>query len=328
MRRTARGRTARDARGALVRAILPAIILVTGLSIGFALIYHTAFPTALYAALVTMTTLGDAHLAVTTPLEQAWVAFSAVAGVAGGIAAVASLATFDWTGYLQISRTDRRLSRMQDHIIIAGGGRVGRRAALEAQAAGSSVVVLDLDERRIAELEEAGIPNLRGDAREPDLLERAGLQRAKGFIAALPDDAANLYTVMLAREANAEISIAARAGDARTAEMLHRAGAQRVVLPEVSAGHNLAHFLTRPTFFALLEDGSVREAIVAAGGTAAGRSLRELSEQGMRGIVAAVRREGTFLCDVNGDTRLEVGDTLLLVGDSEALQQDTPRFIG
>ncbi len=328
MKSSSAAKSAREARGALVRAFLPAVILIAGLTAGFAAIYRETVWRALYTALVTMTTLGDPRLAVGTPLQEAWVSFSAVAGVAGGIAAVASLATFDWTGYLQSARFERRLQRLEDHIVVAGGGRVGRRAALEAQESGSRVLVIEQEERGIAELEEAGLMHLRGDAREPDVLERAGLSRAKGFIAALPDDAANLYTVMLARAANPSMAIAARAGDARTAEMLHRAGAQRVVMPEVSAGRTLAHFLTRPTIFALMEDGSVREAVVSQGAPAAGRTLRELTADGLRGIVAAVQREGIFLKDISGDTRLAAGDALLLVGDAEALLHDLQRFIG
>lgn len=318
----------REALKSLMRALGVIVAMLAVFSAGFAAIFHIPPMRAVYATIVTMTTLGDAGITANGAVQETWIALTSVAGVAGGIATIASLTSFGWSEFFRRARDERQLKVLRDHIVIAGGGRVGRRAALEAIAAHQQVIVLERDPRIAADLAEAGVTCLQGDAADRELLERAGLGQAAGFIAALPDDAANLYTVMLAHDARPEMPIAARAADERAAEMLTRAGAERVVLPEVSAGRNLANFISRPTIIELIEDGSVEEVRLGPGAPAVGKTLGEVSADGFTGIVAAVKREGRFLTMIQGDTVFESGDTLLLVGDPERLQREIDRLTG
>ncbi len=321
-------RTTRAARATVLRAawILAGLLLVLGLS-GVAA-FQVSFGQALYLSIVTMTTLGDTGLRVHGGAQELWVSVTVLSGIVIGVAAIASLTGFGWADYFETLRRERMLQRLQEHVIVAGGGRVGRRAARELKVARLRVLVIEREESLVEELEAEEIPCLHGDATDRAVLERAGLARAGGLIAALPDDAANLYVVSLARDLRPGLPIAARAAELRAAELLQRAGASRVVLPEISAGRNLAAFLSRPTVVELLEDGSVEEIRVAAGSPAAGRSIAQVSASGFSGTVAAVKREGRFLSGIGGDTIIESGDILLLVGDPERLAQELPRLIG
>jgi voltage-gated potassium channel len=189
------------------------------------------------------------------------------------------------------------------------------------------VIVIERDPQLAEELEADGIGCVHGDATDRGTLERAGLDRSAGLIAALPDDAANLYVVSLARDLHPGLPIAARAAEVRAAELLQRAGATRVVLPEISAGRNLAAFLTRPTMVELLEDGSVEEIRVREGSRLCGKTLAQVAASGFSGTVAAVKRHGRFLPSIGGDTGIEEDDILLLVGDPERLAQELPQLI-
>ncbi len=324
-------RETREAAHAARRTVLRAGVVLLGLLAGLGIwggaVFHVAFGRALYMTIVTMTTLGDAAIAIRGGAQELWVAVAVISGIVIGVAAVASLTGFGWVEYFQTMRRERVLRRLQQHVIVAGGGRVGRRSARELQAARRAVLVIERDPQLAMDLQQEGIECLHGDATDRDTLERAGLDRAIGLIAALPDDAANLYVVSLARDLRPGLPIAARAAESRAAELLQRAGATRVVLPEISAGRNLAAFLTRPTMVELLEDGSVEEIRVPEGSRLCGKTIADVAAGGFTGTVAAVKRQGRFLAGIGGDTLIEADDILLLVGDPERLAQELPLLI-
>lgn len=316
------------ARTTVLRASATLLGLLLVLSALGALAFRVDLGRALYMSVVTMTTLGDGSIVARTGLEEAWVAVTVLSGIVIGVAAIASVTGFGWTAYFRTVGRERMLKRLHEHVIVAGGGRVGLRAARELLAARRRVLVIERDPTLVEALGAEGIECLHGDATERAVLERAGLERAAGLIAALSDDAANLYVVSLARDLRPRLPIAARAAELRAAELLQRAGATRVVLPEISAGRNLAAFLTRPTMVELLEDGSVEEIRITAESPLCGRRIADVSASGFSGTVAAVKRGGKFLPGISGDTEIVAEDILLLVGDPERLVQEMPLLIG
>jgi voltage-gated potassium channel len=321
-------RAARAARLTVLRAATVLVGLLLALTVSGMLTMRVPFGRALYLSVVTMTTLGDTGLTVHSGAQEIWVSVAVISGIVIGVAAIASLTGFGWVEYFQVVRRERMLKRLQGHVIVAGGGRVGRRAAHELRAARRAVLVIERDPALASELEAEEISCLHGDATDRAVLERAGLAQADGLIAALPDDAANLYVVSLARDLRPGLPIAARAAELRAAELLQRAGATRVVLPEISAGRNLAAFLSRPTMVELLEDGSVEEIRVTPSSPICGKTIAAVAAEGFSGTVAAVKRQGRFLPGIGGETAIMEDDILLLVGDPERLARELDRLIG
>src|SRR5436305_5562686 len=97
-----------------------------------------------------------------------------VEAVAGGV----------FTGALAERRRERTIEQLRDHFIICGYGRVGRRVAEELQEAGIRFVVLDFNPDVIAIARAHDIPYVEGRGTEDEHLERAGLSRARGILAA------------------------------------------------------------------------------------------------------------------------------------------------
>jgi len=323
------GRAAlQEARARLLRIVglLLGLFLVLGALA--ALVFRVPLGRGLYLTVVTMSTLGDSGLKAAGGLQEGWVALTVLSGVVFGVAAIANLTGFGWADYFRAVGRERMLKHLDGHVIVAGGGRVGRRAALELRSARRGVLVVERSAAVVEEIEAADVPCLHGDATDREVLERAGLQRAAALIAALQDDAANLYVVSLASDLRPGLPIAARATEPRAAELLQRAGATRVVLPELSAGRHLAAFISRPTMAELMEDGSVEEIRLAASSPLCGKCIADVAATGFSGTVAAVKRDGRFLPGISGDTRLAVGDILLLVGDPERLTAELPSLIG
>ena len=91
---------------------------------------------------------------------------------------------------------------------------------------------------------EAGVPYLLDDPQKEDVLEQAGIERARGLLCAVDSDAANVYITLTARALNADLVIVARASNPTSIDTLVRAGADQVVSPYLLSGRRMA-FLTR-----------------------------------------------------------------------------------
>lgn len=107
------------------------------------------------------------------------------------------------------------------HIIVCGLGRVGYRAVLQLLDCRREVVAIEINPNCefIPTLTGLGVPVVRGDARDPAVLARAGLKRAQGLIATIDDDLKNLEIALAARRIRPELPtvqrIFSRALDAR-----------------------------------------------------------------------------------------------------------------
>ncbi len=87
-------------------------------------------------------------------------------------------------------------------------------------------VVIDRDEAVLEDFKTPfGVP-LHGDATSDDVLQRAGIARARYLITVVPSDAANLYITMSARLLNERLFIVARSEDESAEQKLVRAGGQ------------------------------------------------------------------------------------------------------
>ena len=137
----------------------------------------------------------------------------------------------------------RRVRGLKNHIIVCGGGRVGRNVCLKLKEGKQGIVVIDKDESRVAKLKRDGFHALLGDANDESVLKQAGVEHAHSLAAVIGDDGDNLLTILTAKELNPDLSVAARANDENIVSKLKHAGAEVVILPEVVGGLKLANAL-------------------------------------------------------------------------------------
>jgi voltage-gated potassium channel len=83
-----------------------------------------------------------------------------------------------------------------------------------------------------------------GEASDDDILQEAGIRRAKGLVAAVNSDAANVFVVLSARKINPSLHIVARASSDESAAKLEIAGADRTLSPYAVGGRRLASLAT------------------------------------------------------------------------------------
>jgi voltage-gated potassium channel len=227
-------------------------------------------------------------------------------------------------------RRRRAIEALRDHYIICGFGRVGRRVAEEFRHDGAPFVVLDFSAEAKQAADEADVLFIEGNGTDDEDLREAGLERARGLVAASDDDADNLYITLSARAVNADLLIVARASTEDAAKKLRLAGADRIVQPYQAAGRVMANLMLRPQVTAFVDvvttasghDLRFEEIEVTAASGQGGKSIRELDIRKETGalIVALRKRDGSFDTTPTPEALLEVGDVLIAAGTEEELR--------
>jgi voltage-gated potassium channel len=301
-------------------------------TIGFTLIEGWSLLDSLYMTVMTVTTVGYGPPLPLSPAGRNFAIFFMVLGVgtAGYLlsTAVQSLVRSEILAAYGERRRQREMSKLRDHYIICGAGRVGRRIVREMRRAGVSFVVVESNALLAAEL---GLPDtqvLIRDATLDETLIEAGVERAQGLAACLPDDAANLYVVLTARNLNARLRIVARAVEESAEPKLVRAGANRVIAPTIIGSHRMAQALLKPAVADFMDsitaetlDLAFEQVEVAQGSPLERRKLKDTTIRSELDIVvAAIRRAGgEMIFNPSGDTQIRAGDLLIGIGRAESL---------
>jgi len=324
----------RDVRPRQVARLLAAIAvtLLAG-TIAYRETLHEPWFQSFYRAVVTVTLTGldsvprnDDSRIVSIVLV---IAGLTIIGYAGAVI-VETISGGVVSGALAERRRERTIKELRDHFIICGYGRVGQRVAEEFRAADVPYLAVDFHDEAVAAARDEGVLLVEGDATQDENLRRAGLERARGLVAASDSDADNLYIVLSARSARPDLTIVARASGADAERKLVLAGADRVVLPYTTAGRVMANLVLKPQVTAFLDavttaagpDLQLAEIEVGRTCEAAGRSIRDLRIRHETGaIVIALRKaDGTFDTTPEPDTPIEVGDVLIGVGSPDEIR--------
>ncbi|MBM3227163.1 MAG: portal protein, partial [Candidatus Tectomicrobia bacterium] len=138
----------------------------------------------------------------------------------------------------QVPLQTRHLPRqgLQEHVVIAGGGRVGHYVADVLQRLHCGAVVIELDQRRVEQYQAAGIPVIYGDASHPVVLEAAAVARARLLVLTVPAITVAHAIVTQVRRLAPALPIVARAEAVEHMHRLHDLGVNEVVQPEFEAG--------------------------------------------------------------------------------------------
>lgn len=231
---------------------------------------------------------------------------------------------------LDFRRKAKELDKMKNHYIVCGAGRVGRRIIRNLQKENLPFVIIERDAKKVAEFEEENLPILLVDATLEENLIQAGVKRAKGLASCLPDDAANVYVVLTARGLNEELHIVARAVEEQAEPKLIRAGASRVVAPTIIGSQSMARALLKPAIADFMDsivaetlDLVFEEVAIDSHSPYLNKKLRETNiSRELQLIVIAIRRkDGELYFHPVGQTKIEEGDLLIVVGKADSVQK-------
>jgi voltage-gated potassium channel len=288
---------------------------------------------SLYVTAQTVTTVGFGDLTPRTPAGRAFAAVFMMVSV--GVVLYALTTTVQTIVHSELFATygrSRKMSKLRDHFIICGAGRVGSHLIRSLRAVDATFVVVETNSAKVEALTDLNIPVLPRDATLEKTLHEAGVEHARGLATCLPDDADNVYVVLTARDLNPNIHIVARAAEEQAESKLIRAGANRVVAPTIIGGHRMAMALTKPAVGDFLDSITANhlelgfeQLEVDSVSTLVGRKLSEtVIRSELNIVVVSIRRnDGKIIFNPSGETRIEGGDMLIAIGNAESLKRLT-----
>lgn len=247
-------------------------------------------------------------------------------------------------------------SDYHDHVILCGYGASGETIGTLIEEEGARYLALDRDAEIVKHATAQGLPVFLGSGTLKDVLLAAGIERARVMVVAHDDTSAAIKTIRVARSLAHKLNIIVRTRDESAIGDLFEAGASDVIPMELEATLVLAGYILtaygvpierfmhqtaqiREEHYRRLErsvsdvphgvpEGKAvdhglfrRRVVIRRDDWAEGRTLRELVD-GLRPLeIVALDRAGIRGEAPERETRLRVGDALLVFGREQPLDE-------
>ncbi|MHC1710797.1 MAG: TrkA family potassium uptake protein [Solidesulfovibrio sp.] len=311
-----------------------ALVLIFCLGVvGYMRVEGWSFFDSLYQVVITLSTVGFQEVYPLSRNGRVLTMLLIVSGVGSFAYLVGTFTQVVVEGRVQQFLGRRRMQKVIDqlsgHVIICGYGRIGSIVAHEILAENMPTVIVESNAEVLRLLDEQGIPYVSGDATADEVLLAAGLLRAKTLVAALTQEAANVYVTLTARQLNPGIRIVARADAEGHIQRLQRAGADQVLVPHRYGGVRMAQSVLRPTVTSFLElagrgnpmNLEMEELQVTEASEIVGKNLidSKIRPRFNLIVIAIKKASGEMIFNPQSQEVLEAGDTMILVGGTEGL---------
>ncbi|GAB6844968.1 cation:proton antiporter [Methylorubrum rhodinum] len=132
---------------------------------------------------------------------------------------------------------------VQNRVIVAGFGRVGRLVGEMLKRHDIPYLALDADPARVTEQRRLGSPVYFGDSANTEMLRRCDIATARALVVTLDNPSAVEAVVQAARAERPDLTIVARARDARHATQLYEMGVTDAVPETIEASLQLSEAL-------------------------------------------------------------------------------------
>lgn len=301
---------------------------------GFKLLAGWSWFSSFYFTLITITTIGFGEPEGMTDGARYFTALLVIMGVTTiGYALSASaqaVIEFELVSRFGKRRMFKDINKLTGHYILCGSGRMGSRVMREMSRRGVDFVVIESDEATADRTLAEGHLVLMGDATSEDVLDAAGIARARGLVCAVTSDPDNLYITLTARDLNKDLLIVARANDEAGVKRLLKAGANKVVAPVITGSNQMAQMLLRPAVADFIELATMTDQLeleieqieIEGDSPFVGRALKDT---GIRSdldviIIAIKRSKGEMLFNPSAETMIQVGDALVSIGSHSNLE--------
>ncbi len=201
---------------------------------------------------ITVTTTGFEEVKPLSNAGRVFTTFLLIASWASFAFVITRITQFVTSGeinkYFKTRKIMKSVDKLYAHVIICGYGRNGQQASLTLRMHNVPFVVVEKDEERMERIsnDHPDLIFLLGDATDDEVLKRAGIEKAKALITALPDDADNVFIVLSARSLRSNIRIISRASDYSSVSKLKKAGADNVIMPDRIGGTHMATLVSKP----------------------------------------------------------------------------------
>ncbi|MDO1501237.1 potassium channel protein [Winogradskyella maritima] len=311
------------------------LLLLVGV-LGFRLIADYAWVDALYMTVITITTVGYGEVG---PLDANAKLFTVVLIL--GSVVIVGYAISIITEYILSKNSlenikqrqmQKKIDKLENHIIICGYGRNGKQAARKLAAYKKPFVVIEKNKEVVEKVKIDNVNFIVGNANDDDVLKTAGIEKASTLISAMPDDADNLFVVLSARQLNKDLCIISRASEETSYNKLKLAGADNVILPDRIGGDHMASLVVVPDLIEFIDNLS----IVGAGNinieelaveqlydAQRKKTIRDLDLRQISGctVIGFKTAEGDYIVNPEANTKLVPGSKVIVLGRPEQIEK-------
>lgn len=311
------------------------VLLIALGTLGYHLIEGWPFFDGLYMTIITLATIGYGEV---KPLSHGGRVFTLILIVIG-VTAFGFLLSYITQALIETQlaaalgrrKVFKDITKLKNHYILCGAGRVGLRIIDEFKKKDVDYVIIERDPAVAEKLLSRGDLVLIGDANEEEVLSAANVQNARSLIAAASTDAENVYIALTARGLNPNLYIVARASDQSAARQMQRAGVNKVVSPTLIGSHRMAQAALSPAVTDFIELTTMTEELdlifdqirIEEESPLVNRKIKD---SGIRTehnaiIVAITDLAGKMHFNPDGEHILKQGDLLIAIGTRGGLKK-------
>lgn len=313
------------------------LVLVVGV-VGFKTLQpEYTYLEAMYMTVITVATVGFREIHEPTAGTMLFVSLLIITSFGTFAYAVSAISAYiidgEFKQYFKDYKVKSEVSKLSGHVIVCGYGRNGSQAVAVMQAHKQAFVVIENRQEVVEELRKHNpdILTVFGDATQDEVLEQAGIQRAKALVTTLPSDSHNLFVVLSAREINKGIKIISRASEDNSDRKLRIAGANNVIMPDKIGGAHMASLVMKPDVIEFMDYISAQGQIEINLEEIAFDSLPEqfknktIHEIGVRNLTGAniiglKTAEGEFVINPRPDTRITPKIKMFALGTPQQIK--------
>lgn len=318
----------------LLKPFIGLFVLIVVGTIGYMKIEGWSFLDALLMSVTTLTTVGYGFI---NPLTKKGEIFTIVYILFGVILFlyIASefakhIILFNFRKILSKRNMESKIKSMNDHYIVCGYGRTGAEIASELKNNKLKFIVIDKDPSFEQVAEDLNLNYIVGDATDDTILQKAGIEKAKGLFCALNDDVDNLYLTLSSKNLNQNLIIVARCIKASNEQKFLKAGASNVILPYEISGRRMVASVVKPLVVDFLDvvmhtkgqelELKLEQFIIKKNSFLAGQTILSSELRQKTGvIIIAIKREKSFITNPAPDTVIKTGDYLITLGTNSQL---------
>ncbi|MCP5049592.1 MAG: potassium channel protein, partial [bacterium] len=278
------------------------LILVLIDTFGYVILEKASLFDAFYMTIISITTVGYTEVFPISTAGKLFTIWVIISGLSLFFYIAGTIAESAFEGNIRRILGRRKmkiLSKLKNHVIIAGYGKMGEVVAKGLINKKVNVLILEKNSKPFSGAEELECNVIQGDATDEGILEKAGVNKAKSFVSLLSSDADNIFTVMAVREFNPDISIISRAMEVVNVKRLYKVGANQVISPYQLSSSRIVNSILKPNVLDFIDVMfhdpeialSIEELTITEESPFAGKNIME---SGMRDkydiIIIAIKR--------------------------------------
>ena len=315
------------------RIVVYFILLLTIGSAGFYFIGGEKWSLidSLYMTVITLSTVGYGEVHKLDDFAKVWSILLIIFGVTGIGALLRTInEEFIQSKLFWNKKMIKNISKLKNHYIICGYGRMGAVIARELDDKNQKFLIIENNEQKVEIIRSKGMLCINGDATSDEILQNAQIDKAAGVAVVLDTDQENLFVTMTIKTTNPDIFLLSRCAKEYNESKLLRAGANKVINPYKAGGHRMAEMLSKPQvedsisvvspkhadLNLTLDEISLKKCKEYDNVTINDSKIRENYDVNIVGII---KGNGESIINPEPDTLLNTNDIILLIGDEDKM---------